>query len=110
METTLLRIAYVRTFTTPSEHMLNALKHLFLHFGVSLVQIERGYLYLKVRVPCDDGVDALVEWERAQGLVYDAYVQVREMMLPHEGALVPGKEHAFDSEWMDIRWIPCKHR
>ena len=110
METTLLRIAYVRTFNTSSEHMLNALKHLFLHFGVSIVQIEDGCLYLKVRVPCDDGVDAIAEWEKAQDVVYDAYIHVREMMLPHEGPLVPGKEHVFDRESIDIRWIPCKHR
>ena len=104
-----MRIAYVRTFNS-SEHLLNAIKHLFLHFGVSVVQIENGYLYLKVRVPCGDDVDALVEWERAQDIVYDAYVLVREMMLPHEGPLVPGKEPVFDNESFCIRWIPCKHR
>ncbi len=101
MDTTLLRIAYVRTFH-PSEHLRNAVKHLFLHFGVSEVDIENGYLYLKVRVPCGDDVDALAEWERAQEIVYDAYLLVNEMMLPQRPAL--------DHESFGIRWIPCKHR
>jgi hypothetical protein len=110
METTLLRIAYVRTFNYSSEHMLNVLKHLFLHFGVSVAQVENGYLYLKVRVPCGDGVDALVEWERAQDIVNDAYVRVRKMILPREERLIPGLLPEIDSDSIDLRWIPCKHR
>lgn len=98
--TTILNIADFRLLEPASEHLLNACKHLFLHFGVTHVEPSKHFphstLRLRMEVPCDDSVDALVEWEQAQDKVSDAYDNVREFM------------HV-ESTW-DMRWIPCKNR
>jgi hypothetical protein len=50
-----------------------------------------------MEVPCDDDVDALVEWEKAQDTVYNAYMRTEEILW--------GVKRN-----RDLIWTPCKHR
>ena len=98
--TTILNIARFRLCDPSSEHLLDVHKHLFLHFGVTHVHstaLSPDNLVLRMEVPCDDDVDALVEWEKAQDTVYNAYMRTEEILWG-----VKRKR--------DLIWTPCKHR
>jgi hypothetical protein len=100
-ETTILNIAEFRLIEPSSEHLLDVHKHLFLHFGVTHVDQSTHFphstLRLRMEVPCDDDVDALVEWEKAQDTVYNAYMRTEEILW--------GVKRN-----RDLIWTPCKHR
>ena len=99
--TTILRIAEFRLLAPASEHLLNAYKHLFRYFGVTHVDpcthFPHSTLRLRMEVPCDDSVDALVMWEQAQDKVSDAYDSIRELM-----------DRRGDNT--ALSWTPCKNR
>tara|TARA_Y100000114_G_scaffold80801_1_gene74500 strand:+ start:79 stop:378 length:300 start_codon:yes stop_codon:yes gene_type:complete len=98
--TTILNIARFELRNPTSEHLLDVHKHLFLHFGmthVSRSSLLPNELILRMEVPADDGVDALVEWEKAQDTVYDAYRRTEEILW--------GVKRD-----RDLIWTPCKNR
>lgn len=99
-ETTILNIARFRMWEPSSEHLLDVHKHLFLHFGVTHVHKSTflpNELILRMEVPADDGVDALAEWEKAQDIVYDAYMETEQILV------------GVDRD-RELVWTPCKNR
>lgn len=106
METTLLRIADFSLVHERNEHLVNMYKNLFLYYGVSRVDISehlsKNSMLLLMEVPCDDGRDALVDWEEAVDKVAHAIEMVEKFMTRAPLGLVDLTSYVY--------WIPCRHR
>lgn len=106
METTLLRIADFQLVRERNEHLVNVYKSLFLYYGVSRVDIcehgSKNSMLLFIEVPCDDGRDALVDWEEAVDKVSRAIVMADKFM-----KRAPLGAHDLTSY---IYWVPARHR
>ena len=101
-----MRIADFSLVRERNEHLVNMYKNLFLYYGVSRVDISehlsKNSMLLLMEVPCDDGRDALVDWEEAVDKVSHAIVMVEKFI-----KRCPLGAHDLTSY---IYWVPCRHR